>query len=591
MISALVTGSVGCGLRGRALLLLLIVLLASGGTRAQVPVWQSAIAVTESASGANSSSVEAMATDASGNVYLAGKFIGTVSFGAFMLTSTRGESVFVAKWSPVTGNFIWAEPASAYATAVKGLTVSGNSVYVCGEFYGPATFGSTTLTSSTLNTSLVDIFVAKLTDGGSSAGFDWAKQIGGTDNDFATGLATSGGSVYLAGYFQSPTVAFGPTTLTKSSLQNFSADGFLTKLTDAGSTSSFAWTQHLSGTANDNCRAVAVSGPNVYLTGSFNSPTLSLGNLSLAKVGTSYSVYVAKLTDTGTAPGFAWAQNIGEGKGEYASALAVSGSGIYLAGGFDSPVLRIGGTTLTNSGPAATLDVFLTKLTDTGSTGTVAWAQGLGGTENDYVTGLAVSGAQAYMTGYFNSANIDFGSYSLNNFGGGNGYPDIFATKITDLGSSARFDWAQQAGGRFNDQTYAAALSGTTLYTAGVVYTQASFGTISFVYPATSYVPFLAALDDATGLATTAATPLAGLSLAPNPAHTAATVHIPPVPGTTEATLTLLDGLGRHVKSQRLTLPATGATIVLPLSGLMPGFYHLQIQAGAQRTSRSLTVE
>ncbi|GAB2864162.1 T9SS type A sorting domain-containing protein [Hymenobacter ruber] len=591
MISVVLPGVSRRGLLLRSLLLLFVVLLACSGARAQSPTWQSAIAVTESASGSNSSRVAATATDVSGNVYLAGTFSGTVYFGAFMLTTARGESVFVAKWSPTTGNFVWAEPAPAYANSVNGIAVSGSSVYVCGTFYGPATFGNTTLISSTPNTSEVDIFLAKLTDAGSSASFTWAKQVGGLDSDYASGLAASGSSVYLTGYFQSPTVAFGATTLTKASPQNFSADGFLTKLTDTGSTSSFAWTQHLSGTASDNCRAVAVSGPNVYLTGSFNSPTLSLGNLSLPKVGSSYSVYVAKLTDTGATPDFAWARNLGEGTGEYVSALAVSASGIYVAGGFDAATLRIGGATLANAGPAATLDVYLTKLTDAGSTGTVAWAQRLGGAENDYATALAVSGAQLYLTGYFNSADADFGPLSLNNYGGGNGYPDIFATRVTDLGGSARFDWAQQAGGRLTDQAYAVTLSGTTLYIAGAVYTPASFGTIPFVYPATSYVPFLAALDDAAVLATAAAAPLAGLSLAPNPAHTATTVHIPPVLGATEAILTLSDGLGRQVRTQRLLISATGARAELPLTGLVPGLYHLQIRAGTQRTSRPLTVD
>ena len=79
--------------------------------------------------------------------------------------------------------------------------------------------------------------------------------------------------------------------------------------------------------------------------------------------------------------------------------------------------------------------------------------------------------------------------------------------------------------------------------------------------------------------------------LTPNPAHGTATVQLPAVPGAAQATLTLLDALGRTVRTQLVPLPAAGATAEVPLAGLAPGLYRLRVQAGGLLASRALAVE
>ena len=85
--------------------------------------------------------------------------------------------------------------------------------------------------------------------------------------------------------------------------------------------------------------------------------------------------------------------------------------------------------------------------------------------------------------------------------------------------------------------------------------------------------------------------PLAEVAVYPNPAHIRATVQVPAVPGAIRATVALLNAQGQVVFTQPLSLPATGATTDVPLLGLPPGPYRLQILAGDQRVSRPLTVE
>ncbi|MBO2010264.1 hypothetical protein [Hymenobacter negativus] len=62
----------------------------------------------------------------------------------------------------------------------------------------------------------------------------------------------------------------------------------------------------------------------------------------------------------------------------------LAGTSLYVAGGFKSPTASFGSNTLTNADASGNSnDVFLVKLTDAGSTGSVAWAQRAGGTDDD----------------------------------------------------------------------------------------------------------------------------------------------------------------------------------------------------------------
>jgi hypothetical protein len=131
----------------------------------------------------------------------------------------------------------------------------------------------------------------------------------------------SGTSVYVAGYFGSSTAGLGFTTLTNAD----ATDGFVAKLTDAGSMGSFAWAQRTGSTGGGGATALAVIGTSMYVAGHFASPTASFGSTSLANVASTNSqdVYVAKLTDASGIGRFIWAQRAGGLGNEYACALTL----------------------------------------------------------------------------------------------------------------------------------------------------------------------------------------------------------------------------------------------------------------------------
>jgi len=343
---------------------------------AQAPAWQSArtVAAATAAATTNSSEVRATAVDAAGNVYLAGSFENSVALGGTTLTSVGDADVFVAKFSPASNQFVWAQRVGgtgqdfAYA-----LAVSGTGVYVAGGFRSStADFGPTTLTNAGPGGS-DDVFVAKLTDAGSSGSFAWAQRAGGTDNDGALALAVSGTSVYMAGYFFGPTADFGSTNLTNAGV----ADVFVAKLTDAGPTGGFVWAQRAGGTGGDGAAALAVWGTAVFVAGGFASPTADFGSTNLTNAGAGYSdVFVAKLTDAGPTGSFAWAQRAGGTGDDRADALAVGGTGVYsvyAAGYVESPTAGFGPIVLTNPTPGTPLG-FLASLTDPTLTATTAAA-------------------------------------------------------------------------------------------------------------------------------------------------------------------------------------------------------------------------
>jgi hypothetical protein len=562
-------------------LLVLLLLAYRLPVGAQAPGWQSARTIAQATYGSidDASFVSATAVDAAGNVFLAGSFKEQVVLGTDTLTSRGGYDVFVAKFSPARNRVEWAQQAGGTLDDLaSALTVSGTSVYVTGYFRSTlANFGAISLTNIAPTNLYAnhDVFVAKLTDAGSSGRFVWAQLAGGTRSDIPTSLAVSGPNVYVAGNTESPTADFGSTHL-RNTNPAYVGGTFVAKLIDAGPTGSFAWAQ-LAGTGNyDVTTALAVSGANVYLAGSFSGLNAAFGPYTL-NAPMYHDGFVAKLIDAGPTGSFAWVQQLGDASDEFAMALAVNGPSVYVAGSFSGPMLTVGSTTLTSAGNQ---DVFVVKLTDAGAASSVAWAQQAGGTNRDVPSALAVSGTSVYVAGAFASPTVPFGSTTLAKASGGS-YYNLFVAQLADAGPSGRFAWAQQAGGLGGAGASALAISGTTVYVAGGIDSgTVTFGSTTLFGPNISSLGFLAAVTDRTLAAITTSRSLPPAQLFPNPASHTITLRLPV--GAVLAPLTLTNGLGQTVRHY----PApVGLDATLDLQGLAAGFYLLR---GVEPTQRLL---
>jgi hypothetical protein len=159
------------------------------------------------AGGTNNDFGMALALDGAGNVVLAGYFNGTASFGPVALASAGGPDAFVARLSPTLQ---WTQAVRAGGTgndvALALAVDAAGTATIAGVFRGSAAFGATSLLSAGGN----DVFVARLSPAG-----QWlqAVQGGGTDEDYAYALASSGAEVTVSGYFMGNATRFGTTTL------------------------------------------------------------------------------------------------------------------------------------------------------------------------------------------------------------------------------------------------------------------------------------------------------------------------------------------------------------------------------------------
>jgi hypothetical protein len=396
---------------------------------AQAPNWLWA----KSAGGSSQDEARSIAVDASGNTYIVGYFgSATITFGSTTLTNAGPMDIFLTKYDP-NGNVVWAKRAGgttsdeAYSVAVD---TSGN-VFVAGIFHSTTIiFGSTTLT----NAGNYDIFLAKYDSNGNVL---WAKRAGGAGLDRAYSVTVDvSGNAYLAGYFASSSIVFGSTTLTSVGAE----DIFLAKY---GVNGNVLWAKSAGSALYDGATSVAVdTSGNVYMAGVFRSSTIVFGSTTLTNAGVSnYDIFLAKYDINGN---IVWAKSAGSTSDDVATSVTVDLLGnLYVTGYFKSPSLIFGSTTLSNADNTGnSYDLFISKYDINGN---VVWAKSAGSTGDDFVNSIALDAlGNPYVTGYFNSSTLSFGSTTLTNVGSNN----IFLAKYDVNGNVV---WAKSSGGTDND--------------------------------------------------------------------------------------------------------------------------------------------
>lgn len=372
--------------------------------------------------------------DQSGNTYIKGYIDGTIDLdpgpGTYQLTGGFLNTSYLLKLDP-NGEFVWAKAIKALFGAIA-IDASGN-IYLTGKFKGPVDFdpGSGLYNLSSMVGS-EDAFIAKLDPGGN---FLWAKKMGGPKDDGGQNISIDpDGNIYTTGAFQS-SVDFDPSAgqyfldaegIKDLYISKFDSNGnfIWAKRINGGPNSS---STTMTGIGID------ASG-NFYATGWFRDsidfdPGVDILNLYAAGLADGF---VLKLDPSGN---LVWAKQIGGINSVcYGFTLSVGVSGkINIFGKYWGDLDFDPGNGILNFPPRTQFIGFMVQLDTLGN---LQWARVMSGagSMNDF-TGTTDALGNIYTTGTFEDGTIDLdpgpGVFNLPC----SGWQDAFISKLDPSGN------------------------------------------------------------------------------------------------------------------------------------------------------------
>ncbi len=300
---------------------------------------------------------------------------------------------------------------------------TGN-IYVTGYFQQTVNFNPSGTNDATAISGTSNVFVAKYSPSGA---FDWVEDLGGSgynSGNISNGLgiavyqanSTSAVSVYVTGLFTGSDFDVGnisgnPTILNAQGSQ----DIFIAKFDGSGN---LGWAEDIGGNGSDRATSISVSpsGSTIYVAGDFSgSANFNPGgsNGTLASSGTSVlEAFVAAYSVTSSSPSFQWADGFGGASSDEATGVVASSDGSVYATGWFTGTANFNPNssgTADNVASNGGQDAFIEKLN---SGGTFQWAQAFGGSSDDEGLGITVSsdGSSVYATGWFEGSGVKFGS-------------------------------------------------------------------------------------------------------------------------------------------------------------------------------------
>lgn len=354
------------------------------------------------------------------------------------------------------------DPTLIYSTYLGGGNYDGGYgisvdskgyVYIVGQTFSPDFPVSSPLIGK--KSGYYDIFITKIDPEGNS--IVYSTFFGGNGNDYGYAVASDPwGNAYITGYTESTDFP------TKNPIQKSNSGGrdvFVAKINSDGS--SIIFSTYLGGSENDYGYGIAVDREgNTYITGSTYSSNFPVKN-PLSGYSGFYDIFVTKINQDGSS--LVYSTYFGGSNNDYCYGIAVDPSGnVYLTGATYSSDFPTKNPIKDKSG---LWDAFLVKLSHDGKN--VVLSTYLGGSDNDYGTGIAVDISEnVYLTGYTSSADFPTQSPLQENLAGNY---DAFVTKISSLDN--KIVYSTFLGGASSDYSRAIAIdSKGNVYVAGETY-------------------------------------------------------------------------------------------------------------------------
>lgn len=376
----------------------------------------------------------AVATDATGNVYVTGRFhhLGPVDFdpgpGVFSLASSNGSlESYILKLDP-DGNFLWAHKIGGDGGEQGfGIAIDGDgNILLGGAFQAVVDFDPGAGVFNLTPAGGQAVYVLKLDANGN---FIWARNLGSASFCFGLTIDNSN-NVITCGYF-SGVGDFDPGAGVFNLTAAANTDMFISKLDVSGN---FVWAKRIGGPVNDaayGALATDAAG-NVFMATPFQGmldvdPGPAVFNLT--SNGGNSDALLVKLTAAGD---FAWGKRWGGTSSETAFALDTdAGGNVYAAG-------SCSGSFDFDPGPAEFFlnggsgDGYISKYNNEGTFLTAARTVGNGGS---LILSLLITPANEIIsTGRF-GATCDFdpgaGVFNISATTGA----DVFINKLSQQGA------------------------------------------------------------------------------------------------------------------------------------------------------------
>ncbi|OFY86209.1 MAG: hypothetical protein A3F72_07080 [Bacteroidetes bacterium RIFCSPLOWO2_12_FULL_35_15] len=368
---------------------------------------------------------QAMCTDGTNYVYVAGEIEGTglITFpgSSITLNCVGDNDVFLLKYD-LAGNLLWARSEGTwYNEKAQGVTLDNDgNVYITGKFTDTTRFGGTLIPGAGFK----DMFIAKYDTNGNLL---WMKHEGGPGREEGISVKCDAvGNAYVCGMYSDGAVFGGNTYSTVLTPSGHYYDAYLAKYSPNGT---LLWLKSFGGDYDDVAWSLtADNNGKIYIAGEFNAYA-TFDSFYLTSMGKA-DIFVAALDPV--TENFQWISQAGGPLLDRVRGIGTDGTNLFITG-------QYGGTAafgLNSITAADSSDVFIAGM---GNSGNFNWAMTVSGPADSfeplgYESGngvTALPSGEVYATG----AILDGGVF------GSTAYPkysqtDIFIAKILQVGTN-----------------------------------------------------------------------------------------------------------------------------------------------------------
>ena len=379
----------------------------------------------ESIGGISSDEITSVAATSDGGYIVGGYFSESIQVGNETLTSNGNEDGLIIKYAS-NGEVEWAKSigGNSYDHINSVAKTSDGGYIVGGYFKSSIQVGDYTLTSNGGTDGLIIKYA-------SNGEVEWAKSIGGGNNDYINSVAsTIDGGIVVGGYFQN-SIQVGNETLTS----NGGTDGLIIKYASNGEVE---WAESIRGSSADSVKSVVATSDGGYIVGGYFNNSIQVGNETLINNGSSDGLII-KYASNGEVE---WAKSIGGSRSEGINSVVETSDGDYIVGGyFASSEIQVGDQILTSNGSDIGLIIKYT------SNGEVEWAKSIvTGSSSGGISSVTESGDGGVVVGgIFNNSEIQVENKTLINNGASDGL-------IIKYASNGNVVWAKGIGGSSFDR-------------------------------------------------------------------------------------------------------------------------------------------